>query len=67
MSRTGLPHDAVLYPCSDGQPMAEIDLHAASMVYVTSALRWWFEKHGWADVYVGSNNFLHYEQSFSPV
>ena len=62
MSQTGLPHDVVLYPCSDGQPMAETDLHAACMVYVTSALRWWFEKHGREDVYVGSNNFLYYER-----
>ena len=62
MSHTGLPHDALLYPCSDGQPMAETDLHAASMVYVASALRWWFEKHRQADVYVGSNNFLYYER-----
>ena len=62
MSQPGLPHDALLYPCSDGQPMAETDLHAASMVYVASALRWWFEKRRQADVYVGSNNFLYYEQ-----
>ena len=62
MSHTGLPHDAVFYPTSDGQPMAETDLHAASMVYVACALRWWFERHGRADVYVGSNNFLYYEQ-----
>ena len=62
MSHTGLPHDAVFYPCSDGQPMAETDLHAASMVYASCALRWWFEKRGQDDVYVGSNNFLYYEQ-----
>ena len=62
MSHTGLPHDAVFYPTSDGQPMAESDLHAASMVYVASALRWWFEKRRRADVYVGSNNFLYYER-----
>ena len=54
MSHTGLPHDAVLYPCSDGEPMAETDLHAACMMYVTYALRWWFEKHGRSDVHVGS-------------
>ena len=32
------------------------------MMYVTSALRWWFEKHGREDVYVGMNNFLYYER-----
>ena len=62
MSHTGLPHDAVFYPTSDGQPMAETDLHAACMVYVASALRWWFKKNGRSDVYVGSNNFLYYER-----
>ena len=62
MPHPGLPHDDILYPCSDGQPMAETDLHAASMVYVASALRWWFEKHGRENVYVGSNNFLYYER-----
>ena len=62
MSHTGLPHDAVFYPTSDGQSMAETDLHAACMVYVASALRWWFKKNGRDDVYVGSNNFLYYER-----
>ena len=40
MSRTGLPHGAVLYLCSDGQPMAETEVHGACMMYVTSALGW---------------------------
>ena len=62
MSQTGLPHDTVLYPCSDGQPMAETEIHGACMMYVTSALRWWFERHGRADVHVGSNSFLYYER-----
>ena len=62
MSQTGLPHDAVVYPCSDGQPMAETDLHAACMRYVADALRWLFERRGRENVYVGSNNFLYYEQ-----
>ena len=42
--------------------MAETDIHATCMMYVTAALRRWFEKHGRADVYVGSNNFLYYER-----
>ncbi len=62
MSHTGLPHDTVLYPCSDGQPMAETDLHAACMVYVTCALRRHFARRRREDVYVGSNNFLYYER-----
>ena len=32
MSQTGLPHDLVEYPCSDGQLMAETDIHAMCMV-----------------------------------
>ena len=62
MSRTGLPHDAVFYPTSDGQPMAETPVHGDCMMYVTMALRRWFGKHGRDDVYVGMNNFLYYEQ-----
>ena len=62
MSQTGLPHDVVEYPCSDGQPMAETEVHGACMMYVTCALRGWFKRRGRADVYVGSNNFLYYEQ-----
>ena len=62
MSRPALPHDAVLYPCSDGQPMAETETHGACMMYVTSALRWWFEKLGRTNVHVGSNSCLYYER-----
>ena len=62
MSRIGLLDDGVVYPTSDGQPMAETEVHGACMVYVASALRWWFRKHGRDDVYVGSNNFLYYER-----
>jgi len=62
MSRTGLLDDGVVYPTSDGQPMAETEVHGACMMYVTSALRWWFRKHGRDDVYVGSNNFLYYQR-----
>ena len=62
MSHTGLPHDVVEYPCSDGQPMAETDIHAMCMVYVSCALRRCFERRGQEDVYVGSNNFLYYER-----
>ena len=62
MSQTGLPYDVVEYPCSDGQPMAETEIHGACMMYVTYALRRWFDRRGQDDVYVGSNNFLYYEQ-----
>ena len=62
MSQPGLPHDAVVYPGSDGQPMAETDIHATCMMYVTYALKGWLKRRGRADVYVASNNFLYYEQ-----
>ena len=62
MSRSGLPHDVVEYPCSDGQPMAETQLHGASMVYVNYALKRWFAKSGRTNVHVGMNSFLYYEQ-----
>ena len=62
MSQTGLPHDAVIYPCSDGQPMAETGIHGECMMYVTTALRRWFAQRGRADVCVGMNNFLYYER-----
>ena len=62
MSHTGLPHDAVVYPSSDGQPMAETQIHGECMMYVTYALRRYFPKRGREDVYVGSNNFLYYER-----
>ena len=62
MSRIGLLDDGVVYPTSDGQPMAETQVHGDCMMYVASALRWRFTKHGRDDVYVGSNNFLYYER-----
>ena len=62
MSHTGLPHDAVFYPSSDGQPMAETAIHRRCMVDVADTIELWFRKHGRDDVYVGSNNFLYYER-----
>ena len=53
---------AVVYPCSDGQPMGESDLHIDCMSYVLHALRWHFEKSAREDVYVSANSFLYYEQ-----
>ena len=62
MSRSGLPHDVVEYPCSDGKPMGESDIHRACMTYVTDALKRWFERRGQDDVYVSANSFVYYEQ-----
>jgi Uma2 family endonuclease len=48
----------VYYPESDGEPMAETEVHAREMIYVFEA----FEDHLEAerDVYVGINMFLYY-------
>ena len=62
MSRIRLLDDGVVYPTSDGQPMAETGLHRRCMVDVADTLELWFRKHGRDDVYVGSNNFLYYER-----
>ena len=62
MRRIGLLDDGVVYPTSDGQPMAESGLHRRCMVDVADTLELWFAKHGRDDVHVGSNNFLYYER-----
>ena len=62
MSRIGLLDDGVVYPTSDGQPMAETAIHRRCMVDVADTIELWFKKHGRDDVYVGSNNFLYYER-----
>ena len=53
---------AVLYPCSDGQPMGESDLHIACMLHVLEVLRRHFEMRARGDVYVSANSFLYYER-----
>ena len=48
------------YPTSDGEPMAESDLHWDVTAYCCNALRSWFASR--PDVYVASDNFLYYER-----
>lgn len=50
----------VEYPESDGQPMAESDLHQEEMIYLKQALRNHFRDV--PDVYVASNMFLYFKQ-----
>ena len=57
-----VPPTTVEYPCSDGQPMAESDVHARCMTYVADALRSHFSRRGRENVYVSANSFLYYEQ-----
>ena len=53
---------AIDYPCSDGRPMGESDLHITCMLYVFDALKRHFEKRARKDVYVSANSFLYYER-----
>lgn len=53
-------HEQIVYPESDGRPVAETELHLEEMVYVWQGLRKHFEAE--ADVYVGANMFLYYRQ-----
>jgi len=62
MSHTGLPHDSVLYPSSDGQPMAESDIHRRCMTYLIDALERHFEKRASGNVYVSGNMLMYYEE-----
>ena len=62
MSQSVPPHAVVDYPCSDGKPMAESDIHRACMTYLADALKRWFERRGQEDVYVSANSFVYYEQ-----
>ncbi len=58
---TALPlRDEIEYPESDGQPMAETDLHRDDLVYLVEALDDHFRDR--PDVYVTGNLFLYYEQ-----
>jgi len=52
--------DEIYYPESDGEPMAETELHLEEMVYVWQALKDRFA--GEPDVFVGANLFLYYRR-----
>jgi Uma2 family endonuclease len=58
---TSLPKKRkIVYPVSDGKPMAETDKHADLMVYSKEALRARYDHE--PNVYVSGNNFLFYEE-----
>ena len=54
------PHEPVIYPESDGEPMAESDVHRDEMLACIDMLRWRFRDEPM--VYVAGNNFLYYEE-----
>jgi len=51
----------LLYPDSDGKPMAETDSHVSLITYCRDALRQFFapRKH---EVYVSGNNFVYFQE-----
>lgn len=48
------------YPASDGQPMAETEIHLLAMLHLIGALRYFF--HQQSDVYIIGNMFLYYRK-----
>ena len=57
------PHAAGIdYPCSDGRPVAESDVHIDCLFYLRSALRSHYERSGRNDAYVAANLFVYYER-----
>jgi Uma2 family endonuclease len=56
-----LPQSAnVRYPESDGKPMTETDLHARVLIYLRSALEYFFRDD--PNVYISGNLMLYYEE-----
>jgi len=60
MTAIPLEKETAHYPDSDGEPMAETELHLQEMVYAWEALNQHFQ--GEPDVFVGANMFLYYRQ-----
>src|SRR5689334_13839365 len=52
----------IYYPESDGQPMAESEIHVEEMVYLLDALKARFRSR--PDVYIAGNMFLYYAEGF---
>lgn len=55
-----LAYEEDIYPESDGQPMAETDLHRDELTDAVAALKTRYEREG--DVYVSGNLLFYYEQ-----
>src|SRR5436305_6900371 len=60
MAAIPLRRDDVIYPESDGQPMAETDLHREEMVDLIAGLQRRYRPA--PDVYVAGNLFFYYRQ-----
>ena len=48
----------IFYPSSDGQPMAETEVHRDAMIYLIESLKDHFRKAG--DMYIGGNMFVYF-------
>src|SRR5262245_4335733 len=55
------PPEAIEYPSSDGEPMAETGLHVVLLVTLVVMLRHHYRRR--RDVYVIGNIFLYYEEN----
>jgi Uma2 family endonuclease len=51
-----------LYPCSDGEPMGEGDIHTRAVIILREALEDFYAAAGRTDVYIASNMLLYYEK-----
>jgi Uma2 family endonuclease len=60
MAAIPLEKDEIFYPESDGEPMAESELHLREMVYVWQGLAERFAAE--PDVFVGANMFLYFRK-----
>lgn len=54
------PLDTIVYPDTDGRPVAESDFQREPLLYAVSALRHWYRAR--EDVYVSGNILLYYEE-----
>jgi Uma2 family endonuclease len=52
--------DELLYPASDGKPMAETEKHVIQLAQLLECLRTYFASE--PDVYVSGNNMMYYEE-----
>ena len=60
---TAIPlRQEIYYPESDGQPMAESDLHRKEMIYLLDALEVHFRAV--PDIYIAGNLLLYYAEGF---
>ena len=57
---TPYPQIDIVYPYSDGQPMAESDFQRIPLTYAVDSLSSYFQDR--LDVYVSGNMFIYYEE-----